>query len=366
MNQEKCSPYVRFAGQEPRPPAGAFLWKGSKPLMKVIRFEAYGGPSMLIDEPEPTLQPRQILVKMSYAAINTRDLNIRAGLFRHSPPPLAPTSHIVGNEGAGIIVASADEQGMYPVGTPVLFREGYHLPRGGTWQEYVVAMPQDVLPVPQGKHLREAAAFRTAYQSAYLALEIGEFSFTDASDQVLFATAVGSGTGNAALQIARAVGAQQVISTAGSSAKAERAQAQGFHDVIDLSHEALGDGVMRLTNGRGVDVVLDVLGGSYIAQALSTLKIGKTLVVIGNAAGDFTISVSLFELMGKRRSIRSLNVILTPTLLREHALREIMHLWQEDAIAPLVDTIFPFTEVVEAQRSYKENRPFGKVLLSFE
>ncbi|EFH83321.1 quinone oxidoreductase family protein [Ktedonobacter racemifer] len=334
--------------------------------MKIVRFEEYGGPLVIVDEPEPELQKGQLLIKMSYTAINMRDINIRAGLFRNFPPPMGVTSHILGNEGSGIVVASAGEQEIYPLGTPVIFREAYHLPHGGTWQEYVVATPQDVVLLPEGKDVRQAAALRTAYQSAYLALEIGGFSFTDASEQVVLATAVGSGTGNAALQIARAYGAKQVISTAGSSAKANKAQELGFHEVIDLSRETLVEGVKRLTNSEGTDVALDVLGGPYIAQALSTLKIGKTLVVIGNAAGDFQISLSIFELMAKRRSMRSLNVILTPLPERAHALQEILRLWQTDAITPLVDRVFPFTEVEEAQRYYTDHRPLGKVLLSFE
>lgn len=71
-----------------------------------------------------------------------------------------------GNEGAGMIVASTDERQTYPIGNAVFFREGYHLTAGGTWQEYVLTTPQDVLPIPPGKDLREAAALRTGYQPA--------------------------------------------------------------------------------------------------------------------------------------------------------------------------------------------------------
>lgn len=99
--------------------------------MKAVVFEDYGGPSMLADVPDPDLLPGQILIQMAYAGINPRDLNLRAGMFQHIPPPLGATSKIVGNEGAGTIVASAEETPTYPIGTPVFFREAYHLPKGG-------------------------------------------------------------------------------------------------------------------------------------------------------------------------------------------------------------------------------------------
>lgn len=134
--------------------------------MKAVVFEDYGGPSMLADVPDPDLLPGQILIQMAYAGINPRDLNLRAGMFQHIPPPLGATSKIVGNEGAGTIVAAAEETPTYPIGTPVFFREAYHLPKGGTWQEYAVATPRDVLPIQPQQDLREAAALRTGYQSA--------------------------------------------------------------------------------------------------------------------------------------------------------------------------------------------------------
>jgi NADPH2:quinone reductase len=333
--------------------------------MKAVVFEDYGGPSLVADIPVPELAPGQILIKMAYAAINPRDLNLRAGMFRNIPPPLGATSKIVGNEGSGTIVASNDEQQTYPIGTQVFFREAYHLPKGGTWQEYVVATPQDVLPIQPGKDMREAAALRTGYQSAFVALEIGGFQTTNGTDQLVLAPAVGSSVGNAAIQIARAYGAPEPITTAGSSAKAEKARAAGYSKVIDLTQESLRDGAKRLTEGAGVDVALDILGGPYMPDTIAALKPGRTIVIMGGAAG-LQVSFVIFDLVGPRKSMRPLNLIFESPDVKRAALERIVRLWEEDRIHPLIDRAFPVSEAAEAQRYFKEDRPFGKVLLAFE
>lgn len=333
--------------------------------MKAVIFEDYGGPSQVVDIAIPELPPGHLLIKMAFAAINPRDLNLRAGLFRNIPPPLGATSKIVGNEGSGTVVASTDEQQTFPIGTRVFFREAYHLPNGGTWQEYVVAAPKDVLAVPPGKDMREAAALRTGYQSALVALETGGFQATEGTDQLVLAPAVGSSVGNAAIQLARAYGAPEPITTAGSTAKAEKARASGYSRVIDLSQESLRDGVKRLTNGAGVDVALDILSGPYFADTLAALKPGKTLVVMGGAAG-LQVSFMMVDLVGPRKSMRPLNLIFESPEVRRHALERIVPLWAQDRLHPLVDRVFPASEAEEAQRYFKEGRPFGKVLLSFE
>lgn len=333
--------------------------------MKTIQFTDYGSPFQVVEVPNPNLQQGQVLVKMSVASINPRDASVRDGLFRHIPPPVGPSSKIVGLEGAGTIVASADEGQTYPVGTPVFFRQAYHLPQGGTWQEYVVATPADLLPVPTGKNLVEAAAFRIPYHTALLALEKAGFQQNGNANQVVFIPAVGSAVGNAAIQVVRALGVQEPITTAGSSAKAEKARANGYSKVIDLTRETLADGVKRLSDGSGVDVAIDMLGGPYTGQILSVLKPGKTLVVCGMSAGA-QATILIPELMGRGRNINSLNVIFTPPAFQEPALKRVLNLWRENLITPLIDRVFPFTQAEEAQRYLIEGRPLGRVLLSFE
>jgi len=262
-------------------------------------------------------------------------------------------------------MASADTQKTYPVGSSVLFRQAYHLPHGGTWQEYVVATPADLLPVPSGKSMLEAAAIRIPYHTALLALEKAGFQQTGNANQIVLAPAVGGAVGNAAIQLVRAFGVQEPITTAGSSAKAEKARSLGYSKVIDLTRETLADGVKRLSGGAGVDVAIDMLGGPFTGQILSTLKPGKTLVVCGMSAGAMA-NVLIPELMGRGRNINSLNVIFTPPALQEPALKCVLNLWRENRVTPVIDRVFPFTQAEEAQRYLIEDRPLGRVLLSFE
>lgn len=333
--------------------------------MKTIQFEEYGSPFQVVDVPVPDLEPNQVLVKMTAASVNPRDPTVRNGMFRHIPPPVGPSSKIVGLEGSGIIAASSEEEPVYPVGTRVFFRQAYHLPKGGTWQEYVVATSQDLISVPEHKDMFEAAALRIPYQTALLALEKAGFQRDGGADQSVLAPAVGSGVGNAAIQLARAYGIQEPITTAGATAKAEKARALGYDKVIDLSCESIYDGVMRLTNGAGVDVAIDILGGSYTGQILSAIKNGKTLVVCGVSAGA-QATILIFELLTKGKHINSLNIALTPPTIRESALDAVLHLWYENRIHPLIDRIFPFTQAEEAQRYLMEDRPMGRVMLAFE
>lgn len=333
--------------------------------MKTIQYKDYGTPFQVVEVPAPNLERGQILVKMAAASVNPRDPSVRDGLFRHIPPPIGPSSNIVGLEGAGIVVASLEDQQTYPVGSAVFFRQAYHLPQGGTWQEYVVATPQDLLPIPAGKNMFEAAAFRIPYHTALLALEKAGFRPDGGADQTVFIPAVGSGVGNAAIQVVRACGVQEPITTAGSTAKAEKARAQGYSQTIDLSQETLVEGVRRLTRGAGVDAAIDMLGGPFTGQILSILKPGKTLVICGMSAGA-QAAILLPELIGRARNISSLNVIFTPPAVQEPALNRVLRLWQENRIAPLIDRVFHYTQAEEAQRYLVVDRPLGRVLLSFE
>lgn len=208
------------------------------------------------------------------------------------------------------------------------------------------------------------AGLRTGYQSALIALEIGEFAAKEGTDQLVLAPAVGSSVGNAAIQLARAYGAPEPITTAGSAAKAEKARALGYTRVIDLTQESLLEGVKRLTGGAGVDVALDILGGVYMPDTIAALKPGKTIVIMGGAAG-LQVSFLIFDLVGPRKSMRPLNLIFEAPEVRRGALERIVSLWEAGRIHPLIDRIFPASEAAEAQRYFKEDRPLGKVLLAF-
>jgi len=293
---------------------------------------------------------------MTAATINPLDNLIRWGRVSIGKKGLPL---ILGNEGAGTV---ASEGSDLAIGTRVMFRQAYHLPRGGTWQEYVLTPRDLVVPLPAGTSDLEAAALRTAYVTAYLALlHRGQFQ----PGQVIFAPAVGSGVGNAVIQLGRALGAKRVITTAGSSVKAQSARELGYKDVIDLTQESVRDGIARMTEGAGVDVIVDGLGGDITVQGLASLKQGGTLVLVGDSASPELHLHIVRDLITNAVRIVGHRNALVPQEMADEAFSACFTLWTQGRIKPVVARTFPIEQACEAQRFQVEGRPFGKVLLIF-
>ncbi len=324
--------------------------------MRAVVVSAFGGFEQLrlVDMPQPEPGAGQVLVKMIAAAINPLDNLIRLGAVTLGKQP----PFILGNEGAGIITSSGSD---LSIGTRVMFREAYNLPNGGTWQEYVLAPREAVVPLPDGVSMLEAAALRTGFMTAYLALV---YRAKLRPGQIVFAPAVGSSVGNAVIQLGRALGAAQVITTAGSHAKAERARELGYTDVIDLSKETITAGIARLTGNAGVDVMVDGLGGDFTRQGMAALKRGGVLMLVGSTA-DQEAHFDIAHFMLKDVRILGMQAAFAPRDVAVEGFRTIFTLWQEGHIHPVVDRTFPVEQVIEAQRYQVAARPFGKVLLTF-
>lgn len=324
--------------------------------MKAVQISQYGGYEQLriAELPQPEAAEGQVVVKMATASINILDNLMRLGRFP-APLPLIP-----GNEGAGVVSASTVP--TFPIGTRVMFKNAYRLPHGGTWQEYVLTTPHTLAVLPENKSFLEAAALRSSYEAAYTALvTLADFE----AGQVVLAPGVGGGIGNATVQLALALGAKRVLTTASTKEKAEKAYALGIKDVIDLTQESLRDGVERLTEKAGVDVVIDGLGGNITKDCMAVLKPGKTHVLLGdstNADAHFNISRD-FLLKGTRLvGYRNMDISIE---VRAQAFAAYFALWQEGKIKPLVAKVFPIEQVAEAHRFLIDGQNFGKVLLAF-
>ncbi len=324
--------------------------------MRAVQVRQYGDYNQLqvVELPKPEPGEGQVVVKMTASAINPLDDLMRQGKF---PVPLP---FIPGNEGAGIVEATTDAE--FPIGMPVMFKQAYRLPRGGTWQEYVLTPAHALVSLPAGKSDQEAAALRTAYETAQIALTIlGKFE----AGQIVLAPGVGGGVGNAAVQLALAQGAARAITTARSTEKANKAHSAGFTDVIDLQRELLRAGVDRLTNNSGVDVVIDGLGGDITKDAMAVLKPGRVHVLLGDAAfseAHFNISRDFLVKGTQLVGYRNMDVAHD---VRELAFAVILSLWQKGQIKPLVGEMFPLEQAAQAQRYLMEGQNFGKVLLTF-
>lgn len=219
--------------------------------------------------------------------------------------------------------------------------------------------PDDVALVPDAIEDAAAASLPVAYLTAQLTLMLAGFK----PGRSVLAPAIGGSVGNAVYQLARAQGAGKVISTAGSAAKAARARQLGFEDVIDLSREGLADGVRRITGGKGVDIVIDGIGGAVTSEALRALAMGGVLMTLGYAAGrKTTIDVTDLIWKGARMCGFSLFAQSPPDIAA--AWRVILPLIENGSVKPVVERIFPLSEGGEALRHLFEDRPFGKVVLA--
>jgi NADPH2:quinone reductase len=329
--------------------------------MRAIRFDVYGDYDVLrvVDVPEPDPAPGEVVVKMAAAAVNPFDNTVRRGWV-----PQVPAGLIQGNEGAGVVVGSGSPS--LPTGTRVMLMGAYGFARSGTWQEYVTAGPTEATKVPDNLDDVEAAAVPVAYIAAQLALSRG---VRLEPGMTLLIPGVGGSIGNAAIQLAKAQGVGRVITSAGRTEKAEKAERLGYADVIDLSKESLSEGVMRLTDGKGVDVALDSIGGPITGEALKSLSPGGRVVHMGYPAGTELVVNSLTLIWsalgaGGSTSLEGFNIYFQPPEAYADAWGTVLPFLADGTVKPAVDRTFRLEEAAEATRHLIEDRPFGKVVLT--
>lgn len=327
--------------------------------MRAIQFQQFGGYEQLrlVDLPQPHSTNGETLVQIRVAGVNPLDDTVRAG---HLPATfLKPLPLVPGGEAVGVIVEPGTSP--LPVGTRVLFVGAYGTQRDGTWQEYVLTRPQDLVPVPDSISDEVAAAFPVGYLTGQLALSVlARFQ----PGQSVLAPAVGGAVGNATVQLARANGASLVITTASTTIKAHQAEALGYENVIDLSQERLDAGVARLTNGVGVDVVIDSVGGPVTGPALASLARGGILVSVGYSSGA-EAAIHVTDLIWRAGRVVGFSPSGFVPADYTAAYQKTLKLLVEGHIKPLIARTFPLAKAAEAQRYLLEERPFGRVLLTF-
>ena len=179
----------------------------------------------------------------------------------------------------------------------------------------------------------------------------------------VFAPAIGGSIGNAVTQMARASGAKHAMSSTTNHVKAEQAKALGFNEVIDTSVENLADGVRRITDGYGADIVIDGIGGEVLSEALEALAFEGSLTTLGYSASRQT-TIDVTNLIVPQASIRSLNMFVQPEAVVTEAWKVIVSLLKSSAIKPIVAKTFPLADGAEALRYLIEGRPFGRVVLT--
>jgi NADPH:quinone reductase-like Zn-dependent oxidoreductase len=341
--------------------------------MKAIFINQTGGPEKLTyaDRPEPEVEPGQVMLRVRASALNHLDLNLRAGRTYRGPFP-----RIMGCDMAGEIVAiSPTTQTDLKVGDRVLLdnrvkcdqcqpcrfgldqncthqlRLGVDLDGGHA--EYVTAPAINAYRIPDTMSFTEAAALPIVAHTAWHCL------ITQAQirpwDDVLV-QAAGSGVGSMGIQIAKMVGAR-VITTAGSDWKLQRARELGADEVINYRETPdFSKRVRELTDGKGVDLVFDVVGADVWEQSMLSLKPGGRLVITGVTSGART-SMDLSVLQGRPLHLMGSGGRSRRTFM------DMMKMVNQGALHGIVGRVFPLEEAAEAHRIMEARDFFGKLVL---
>jgi putative PIG3 family NAD(P)H quinone oxidoreductase len=324
--------------------------------MRAIVIRQPGGPEVLelLDVPDPTPSRGELVVRVEATAVNRADLLQRLGKY---PAPPGSPQDIPGLEVAGEVEALGEGVTERSIGDRVFALVG-----GGGYAERVVVHARAVARVPDGMPLCDAAAVPEAFVTAWDAMVTqGRLM----AGETVLVHAVGSGVGTAALQIARAIGAR-VLGTARTSEKVDRAKKLGLGDGLVVERGEFAKAVLAMTRGRGVDLVLELVGGAYVAEDLACLA-PRGRVVIAGTMGGASAQLDLGLLMRKRAEVRGTVLRSRPLeekILAARALEEhLVPLFERGALRPVVDRVLPLSEAPEAHRLVASNTTFGKVVL---
>ena len=323
--------------------------------MIAIEIRAPGGPEVLVPVERPTPVPErgEVLIKVAAAGVNRPDVFQRLG--RYAPPPGA--SDIPGLEVAGTIEQLGPEVRDWRVGDEVCA-----LVAGGGYAEYCAAPAPQCLPLPRGLDLIAAAAIPETFFTVWTnVFERGRLQ----AGESLLVHGGSSGIGTTAIQLARARGAR-VFATAGSPAKCEACERLGAERAINYREADFAAVVRDLTGGRGVDVVLDMVGGEYFARNIEVLAVEGRLVEIATLHGVKT-ELNIQTVMVRRLTITGSTLRPRPVADKGAIAAALWHqvwpLLESGAVKPIVHATFPLRDAAEAHRVIEAGAHIGKLVL---
>jgi NADPH:quinone reductase-like Zn-dependent oxidoreductase len=337
--------------------------------MRAVWITKHGGPEVLEvrETPDPVPKTGEVRVRLKACGLNFAEISARQGLYPDAPPPPS----VVGYEAAGIVDAMADGtegQGLIGKRVVVLSRFGAHADTVCVPQKFCFAIPDNM-------SFEEAAAIPVNYLTAYQMLfRVGAVK---PGESILIHMAAG-GVGIAVLQLCQTIEGVVAYGTA-SASKHEVIRANGCKHPIDYRTMDYAAEVRRLTNGEGVDVVMDALGGNDWRKGYKLLKPGGRLIAFGFAnmvSGEKRnlfrmikqiVSVPIFNpisLMNANRSVAGVNLgHLWNEPYLPTAMTSLIRLFSEGKIKPHIDSSFPFTEAAAAHRKIQDGKNIGKVVL---
>jgi putative PIG3 family NAD(P)H quinone oxidoreductase len=323
--------------------------------MKAITIPTPGGPDALVlDEvPTPEIRPDEVLVDVAAAGVNRADLQQRIGVY--PPPPGA--SEYPGLEVSGTVRAVGSDVTGWSVGDQVCA-----LLSGGGYAEQVAVPAGQLLPVPSGVSLVEAAALPevvcTVWSNVFMTANL-------LPGQTLLVHGGSSGIGTMAIQLAREVGAHVAV-TAGSADKLEACRGLGAEILVNYKDQDFVEVLAKETAGHGADVILDNMGAKYLARNLQALATNGRLVIIGFQGGT-TAEIDLSVLLRKRAAVISTSLRGRPAEEKAAivaAVRE--HVWplvEAGRVTPVIHATYPLARAADAHRTLDSSTHIGKVLL---
>jgi putative PIG3 family NAD(P)H quinone oxidoreductase len=322
--------------------------------MKAIVISQFGGPEVLqlrdVETPEPG--HGEVRVRVRATAVNRADLLQRIGVY---PAPPDSPADIPGLEFAGEVEALGSGVSDVRIGERV-----FGLCGGGSYAEGLVVHSRAVARIPENLSFNEAASIPEAFITAWDAM-VTQAGL--AAGETVLIQAAGSGVGTAAVQIARAVGARSV-GTARTASKLERARALGLDHVVVAENGKFAAKVMDVSGAA--DVILELVGGPYVAEDLACVAKRGRIVVVGLMAGirsEIDLNVLLFKratMIGTVLRSRPLEEKITAT---QQFARHVVPLFARGSLKPVVDRVLPLAQASEAHAYLESNEGFGKVVL---
>ncbi len=324
--------------------------------MIAVEIRQPGDPDVLtpVERPTPAPDIGEVLIKVAAAGVNRPDVMQRRG--KYPPPPGA--SDIPGLEIAGTVAALGAGAGRFVVGDEVCA-----LVSGGGYAEYCVAPEPQVLPIPRGFDMVASAAIPETFFTVWTnAFERGRLK---AGESILIHGG-SSGIGTAAIQLARAHGAR-VFATAGSMEKCAACERLGAERCINYHEEDFLAVIRELTAGRGVDEIVDMVGGDYVARNLDLLAVEGRLVQIATQAGA-KVEVNVMQIMQKRLTVTGSTLRARPIADKGTIAAQVYaHVWplfESGAVKPIVHSTFPLRDAAAAHRLMESSTHIGKIVLT--
>jgi NADPH2:quinone reductase len=322
--------------------------------MKAILCTRFGGPDdlELKDLPDPVAGPDEVLVAVKAAALNFFDTLIIAGKYQHKPPfPFSPAA-----EFAGVVESVGPDVTALSRGDRVLGHIG-----AGAAREKVVAKPERLIKLPDGLDFDHAAGLTVTYGTTLHALK--DRAQLKPGETLAVLGAAG-GTGLAAIELGKLMGAR-IIACASSAEKLAFAREHGADEAINYAQEDLKDALRRVTDGKGVDVVYDPVGGPYAEPAVRALAWGGRFLVIGFAAGEIPkIPINLVLL----RSSAIVGVFWGAWAERDPQahranMADIARWCAEGKLSAHIHAVYPLEKTAEALKALSDRKVMGKLLL---